>query len=280
MNHRDGTFTDEGLLSGAALNTAGNPEGSMGIASGDMDGDGDEDLFVTNIAGETFVLYRNDGHGNFEDARVATGVASLTATFTGFGTEWVDYDNDGWLDLFVANGAVNTIAAQRGQPSPFRMKNLLLHNTGNGRFVDVTASAGAALNVADIGRGAAFGDIDNDGDTDIVVSNNGGPVRLLLNSAATGHWLQVALRREQGDRFAFGASVGIERSGQPTLWRRVRTDGSYLSSRDPRTHFGLGRTSAVDTVVVRWPDGRVQRWPGGGANRLLTLRDPADRPAR
>ena len=130
INRRDGTFADEGLLSGAALNAAGNPEGSMGIASGDFDADGDEDLFVTNLVGETFVLYRNDGRGNFEDARVEVGLSAPTAAFTGFGTDWFDYDNDGWLDLFVANGAVNTIEAQRGQPSPFRMRNQLFRNTG------------------------------------------------------------------------------------------------------------------------------------------------------
>ena len=123
INRRDGTFVDEGLLSGAALNAAGNPEGSMGIASGDFDGDGDEDLFVTNIVGETYALYVNDGKGNFEDARTRAGLASPTAAGTGFGTDWFDYDNDGRLDLFVANGAVNVIEAQRGQPRPFRMKN-------------------------------------------------------------------------------------------------------------------------------------------------------------
>ena len=118
INQHDGTFADEGLLSGAALNAEGNPEGSMGIASGDFDGDGDEDLLVTNIAGETFVLYRNDGHGHFDDARVSSGLAPVTPRFTGFGTEWFDYDNDGWLDVFAANGAVNIIPAKRGQRSP------------------------------------------------------------------------------------------------------------------------------------------------------------------
>jgi hypothetical protein len=272
INHRDGTFVDEGLLSGAALNAAGNPEGSMGVASGDMDGDGDEDLFVSNITGETFALYRNDGQGNFEDVRVPSGVASVTAPYTGFGMDWFDYDNDGWLDAFVANGAVNTIAALRGQPAPFRMRNLLLHNSGSGRFVDVTGEAGAALAPAEIGRGAAFGDLDNDGDTDIVVTNNNGPVRLLLNTAAASHWAQVKLRQDSGNRFGFGARVGLERAGRPTLWRRVKTDGSYLSASDPRIQFGLDGTSAIDAVVVQWPDGRLQRWNDLSADRLITLR--------
>ena len=136
INRHDGTFSDEGLLSGAAVNAAGNPEGSMGIASGDFDADGDEDLFVTNIIGETFALYTNDGKGNFEDTRTRAGLAAPTAPFTGFGTDWFDYDNDGRLDLFVANGAVNVIEAQRGQPRPFRMRNQLFHNAGDGRFTE------------------------------------------------------------------------------------------------------------------------------------------------
>ncbi len=277
MNRRNGTFTDEGLLSGSALNAAGNPEGSMGIASGDVDGDGDEDLFVTNIAGETFVLYKNDGRGNFEDARVASGVAPLTAAFTGFGTGWFDYDNDGWLDAFMANGAVNTMASQRGQPSPFRMKNLLLRNTGSARFVDATAAAGPALERAEISRGAAFGDVDNDGDTDIVVTTNNGPVRLLLNSTPPRPWLQVAVREERGNRFGFGARIGLERSGQPTQWRRVGTDGSYLSASDQRVHFGLGSTPAIDAVRVEWPDGRTQRLKGITPGALLTIRPDSSR---
>ena len=166
LNQRNGTFADDGLLAGAAVNAAGAPEGSMGIASGDYDADGDEDLFVTNIVGETHVLYANDGTGTFEDARVRAGTAAPTAAMTGFGTAWLDVDHDGWLDLFVANGAVNAIAAQRGTPLPFRMRNLLLRNTGMGRLVDVSATSGTAFARMDIGRGTAAGDLDNDGDID------------------------------------------------------------------------------------------------------------------
>ncbi len=273
INRHDGTFVDEGLLSGSAVNAAGNPEGSMGIASGDVDADGDEDLFVTNIVGETFVLYRNDGQGVFEDVRAAWGLAQPTAAFTGFGTDWIDYDSDGWLDLFVANGGVNIVAAQRGQPTPFRMKNQLFRNTGQRGFVETSAAAGPAFAVADIGRGAAFGDIDNDGDTDIVVTNNGGPVRLLLNQAAAGqHWLQVRLEQPGGNRFGVGAWIALERAGRPTFFRRVRTDGSYLSAGDMRVHFGLGTSRAVGAVVVQWPGGPRERWSGVAADRVVTLR--------
>ena len=279
INRRDGTFVDEGLISGSALSAAGNPEGSMGIASGDFDLDGDEDLFVTNIVGETSVLYVNDGRGNFEDARARSGLARFTAAFTGFGTDWIDYDNDGWPDLFAANGAVNIVEAQRGQPSPYRMRNQLFHNLAGRQFEETSAAAGPAFARAETGRGAAFGDIDNDGDVDIVVTNNNGPARLLLNQAAArSHWLQIRLDQRPGNRFAIGAWVGVERTGRPTLWRRVRTDGSYLSASDVRVHVGLGSSAAVGAVVVQWPDGQRERWTGLTGDRLVTLRRGTGRP--
>jgi hypothetical protein len=275
INQRNGTFSDEGLLSGAAFNASGNPEGSMGIASGDFNLDGHEDLFVTNIIGETYALYVNDGHAVFEDARVRTGLAALTAPYTGFGTDWIDYDNDGLLDLFVTNGAVNIIEAQRGQPLPFKMPNQLFHNTG-GRFEDVGGAGGPIFKQMGIGRGAAFGDLDNDGDVDIVVTNNAGPALLLLNQTiehgGANHWLTVSARQPAGNRFAFGAWIGVERAGQPTLWRRVRTDGSYLSASDTRVHFGLGASSASAAVVIQWPDGVRERRVDVTADTRVTFR--------
>ena len=302
INHRDGTFVDEGLLSGAAVNAAGNPEGSMGIASGDFDLDGDEDLFVTNIAGETFALYVNDGKGNFEDVRARYGVAAPTAASTGFGTDWFDYDNDGWPDLFVANGGVNVIESQRGQPAPFKMVNQLFHNRLRPSsvpapsllrpssvpaasllrpFEEVSREAGPAFARAEISRGAAFGDIDNDGDVDVVFTNNGGPVRLLLNQVGNkNHWLQIRLDGRPANRFGIGAWVGVERRGQPTLWRRVRTDGSYLSASDVRLHFGLGSSTAIDAVIVQWPDSMRERFTGITADKVITLRRGAGGPER
>ena len=275
INTGKGSFRDEGMLSGSAVNAAGNPEGSMGIASGDFDTDGDEDLFVTNIIGETFALYVNDGKGVFEDLRIRAGLAGPTAPYTGFGTDWFDYDNDGRLDLFIANGAVNIVEAQRGRPRPYRMKNQLFRNTGNGRFAETSGAAGPAFARTDIGRGAAFGDIDNDGDVDIVVSNNGGPANLLLNqssdSGSRNHWIEISLRQASGNRFAIGAWVGIERAGQPTLWRRVRTDGSYLSASAVRLHFGLGASPAITAVVIQWPDGHRERRTGVTADRRVLL---------
>ncbi len=279
INQKNGTFVDDGLLSGTALNAAGNPEGSMGIASGDYDADGDEDLFVTNIVGETFVLYGNDGRASFDDIRARVGLAAPTAAFTGFGAGWIDYDNDGWLDLLVANGAVNVIEAQRGEKFPFRMRNQLFRNTGKGRFEDASKLGGPAFDRAEIGRGAAFGDVDNDGDVDVVTTNNIGPVRLLINqsltrgkaTAAGNHWLQLQVRQPQGNRLGFGAWVGVERAGQPTRWRRVGTDGSYLSASDSRVHVGLGAAATPVAVTVQWPDGVRERWTNVAVDRLVTL---------
>ncbi len=272
INQRDGTFLDEGPLAGAALNAAGNPEGSMGIASGDYDRDGDEDLFITNIIAETFALYTNDGRAGFEDTRVSAGLARPTAAFTGFGTDWIDYDNDGWLDLFVANGAVNIVEAQRGQPVPFRMRNLLFRNLGAGTFAETSSQGGPAFERVQVGRAAAFGDLDNDGDTDIVVTNSNAQVQLLRNRVgAAASWLQVRLDNGLANRLGLGALVHVERAGAPPQIRRVRTDGSYLTAQDPTLQFGLGEWKGPVTVRVDWPAGTSERFAVDKIGQRVTL---------
>jgi hypothetical protein len=279
FNRRDGTFEDRGLLSGTAVSGGGRPEGSMGIALGDPDNDGDEDLFVTNIVGETHALYQNDGQGNFDDARTEARLASATSAMTGFGTDWIDYDHDGRLDLFLTNGAVNILEAQRGQPTPYEQRSQLFHNEGGLRFRDVSGEAGRVFQQLGVGRGTALGDVDNDGDVDIVVSHNNRQAWLLLNErlrpgGPTGsdrNWVAITLRAATGNRFGVGARVGVERDGEPTLWRRARTDGSYESARDSRVHVGLGTKPAISRVVVEWPDGNPEVFTGVPANRIVTL---------
>ena len=283
-NQRDGTFEDQGPLSGTAVNAGGRAEGSMGIALGDADNDGDEDLFVTNIATETHAMYVNDGTGNFDDGRVRAGLSASTAEMTGFGTSWIDYDNDGWLDLIVANGAVNRIERLRGQPVPYRQHNLLFHNEGKAVFRDASAQAGDEFTRLDVGRGLAAGDLDNDGDIDVLITNNDAPVRLLLNQTidahrgpgsmapAGPHWRELVLRSASGNRFGIGARAGIVRRGEPTLWRRARSDGSYLSANDDRIHVGLGSMGQPDAVIVAWPDGRRESFSNVGTDRIVTLR--------
>jgi hypothetical protein len=252
----------------------------MGIALGDADNDGDEDLFVTNIIGESHVLYLNDGTGNFEDARTKSGLGAATASMTGFGTGWIDYDNDGRLDLFLTNGAVNIIEGQRGEKVPYRQHSQLFHNEGGGRFREVSAEAGPFFQQLLVGRGVAFGDLDNDGDVDMVVTTNNGPAFVLLNQtiapgrapSSGGHWIEIALHSQDGTRLITGARIGVMRDGQPTLWRRARTDGSYLSASDARVHVGLGDQPRITRIVVQWPDGVSESFDGVAGDRITTLR--------
>jgi hypothetical protein len=273
INRGNGTFTDEALLAGVALTADGGPEGSMGVAVGDPDNDGDLDIFVTNITRETHAFYRNLGSGRFEDARIAAGLGPATAPFTGFGTDWFDYDNDGWLDLFVANGSVTIIEALRGEPFPFRQQNQLFRNLADGRFHDVTRAAGPALEPLGVGRGVAFGDIDNDGDVDVLATNNGGPVRLLLNETSSRfRSLQFRLVGTTDNRQGIGARVGVRWSDGRALWRRAHTDGSYLSASDPRVHFGMAESAGPSSVVVEWPSGARESWPITATHEITTLK--------
>jgi hypothetical protein len=273
MNRGNGTFVDNALLAGVAFNMDGQPEGSMGLTIGDPDGDGDPDIFITNITGETHAFYENLDRGRFEDRRLTTGLATATRAYTGFGTDWFDYDNDGLLDLFIANGAVTIAEVLRGDPFPFRQRNLLLRNVGGKRFRDVTREGGSAFEPAFVGRGAAFGDVDNDGDVDVLVTNNGGPVRLLLNeTGAERPSLYVTLEGVADNRQGLGARVGVQRDDGPIVWRLARTDGSYLSASDPRVHVGLDDAREVGAIVVEWPHSGREVWRGIELKRRLTLR--------
>ena len=295
INEHDGTFRNVALTAGVALTAEGKAEASMGVDAGDADNDGDEDLFVTEQTGEGHNLYVNDGHGSFEDQSARSGLAGASLAHTGFGTAWFDYDNDGWLDLLTVNGAVQTIQAlaQTHDPFPLHETMQLFQNLRNGRFEEVTSRAGAVFQISDVGRGAAFGDIDNDGDTDIVVANNNGPARLLINNVGSRkHWLGVILvgdpervarrapyvgRPFQGRRI-IGARVEVIRRNSPTLWRRARADGSYASANDPRVLVGLGDSTEMPTVRVHWPDGRTSESSNVAIDRYVTLPEPRDTP--
>jgi hypothetical protein len=275
INQKNGTFKERGTLSGAALNPDGLPQAGMGVTAADFDGDGDVDIFKTNLTNEGSNLYVNDGRGTFHDAATEFGLFLPTFPYTGFGTEWFDYDNDGRFDLFIANGAVNRIESLRGTPYPFGQPNLLFHNEGDGKkFRDVTSMAGPVFAMSEVSRGAAFGDIDNDGAIDIVVTNNNGPVRLLLNqnrSLNQNHWLVVTLQATQGNRFAMGARVEIRQRGRKLL-RRAHTDSSYLSASDIRDHFGLGEDANIETLIVDWPSGQKEAWDKLKVDQIVHIR--------
>jgi enediyne biosynthesis protein E4 len=279
INQRNGTFKDTAFLAGAAVNAAGNAEASMGIDAGDFDNDGDEDLFITNWMAQMNILYVNTGGGMFEDRKAASGLGPPSLAKTGFGTSWFDYDNDGWLDLLAVNGSVSIIEAQARakDPFPLRMANQLYRNSGNGRFEDVSPRAGKAFELAEVSRGAAFGDIDNDGDTDVVMGNAAGPVHLLVNTVGNrNHWIGLRLVGPGGPsgppgRDMLGARVGIIRGDGSTLWRRARSDGSYASANDPRVLAGLGAAAGPPRVRVQWPDGRSEEFNDVAIDRWTTL---------
>ncbi len=263
FNRRDGSFENRALLAGAAVSGQGHPEASMGVAAADFDGDGDEDLFVAHLRRETNTVYVNDGRGHFEDRSAASGLGSPSLAMTTFGTGWLDFDNDGRLDQLTVNGAVKVLKqlSLAGDPFPLHQHNQLFHNAGDGTFEDVTARAGEAFALSEVSRGAAFGDVDNDGDTDVLVSNNSGPVRLLLNQVGQQQpWVGLRLVGEAGKRDMPGARAGIVRDAG-SVWRRVGANASYSSSSDPRLRFGLGDDTTIREVVVEWPDGRSEQWP-------------------
>ncbi len=263
MNQGGNTFADEAELAGVAVNMMGSPEASMGVAAADFDADGDEDLFMTHLDRETNTLFVNDGQGWFEDRTIATGLGDSSLVFTGFGTGWLDYDGDGFLDLFSANGAVTQIPEQvaAGEVLPLRQTNQLFRNNGAGVYVDLSRQAGAAFALAEVSRGAAFGDIDNDGDLDIVISNNSGRARLLVNQVGQDRpW--IGLQLSAGTRDDLGARISLLRAGRPAAWGRAHSDGSYASASDPRVLFALRETDAEISVQVYWTDGSQERWSG------------------
>ena len=276
MNQRDGTFKDTALVAGAALTAEGKAEASMGVDAGDVDGDGDEDLVMTELTGQGFNLYVNDGSGNFRDASAASSLAALSLPYTGWGAAWFDFDNDGWLDVLSVNGPIVANEANDGrgtEPFPYDQRKLLLRNLGNGRFENVTGKAGAVFTLSEAGRGAAFGDIDNDGDVDVLVGNDNGRVRLLVNNVGNqNHWVGMRLVGQQG-RDMLGARVAVRRGGHPTLWRRVRSDGSYASANDPRVLVGLGSSAEKPAVQVRWPSGKLEEWSDIAIDRWITLKE-------
>jgi hypothetical protein len=259
----------------------------MGVDAGDFDNDGDDDLIVTELINQGISLFVNDGSGTFEEQSVRLGLRRPSLPYTGFGTAWFDFDNDGWLDVLSVNGDVNESMRQTrrdSNPFPLAQRKLLLRNVG-GRFEDVTDRAGRAFDLLEVGRGAAFGDIDNDGDTDVVVANDAGHVRLLVNNVGNrNHWIGLRLVRTPASaprsasagraataRDQVGARVEIVRSSGPALWRRARADGSYASSNDPRVLVGLGTSTERPRVRVVWPDGRLEEWSDLPIDRYTTL---------
>ena len=270
-NDRDGGFVEEGLLRGVAVSRDGREQAGMGVDAGDYDGDGRLDLVVTNFAQDYTTVYHNLGGGVFADRSFESGVAAAYGPSLGWGVGFVDIDNDGLLDLFVSNGHVYPDIAQTGT-STYHQRNLLFQNRGKGRFGRVAPRAGGGLALVRSSRGAAFGDYDNDGDIDILVSNIDDRPTLLRNDTSGGGWVTMRLVGVTSNRDGIGAKVTVVAGGRRQM-AEVRAGGSYVSHNDMRVHFGLGDAAAVDRVEIRWPSGLVERVNRLEANRVYEARE-------
>lgn len=272
-NEGDGTFSESALLAGVALSRQGRPEAGMGVVAADLDGDGDEDLLLTHLDTETHTLYRNLGSLTFSDASDESRLGAASLGFTGFGVDALDFDNDGWLDVVAVNGAVKRMepASTGTTRAEYAQRHQLFRNLGQGSFEEV-AAAEAGLGPPTVGRGLAVGDVDNDGDEDVLVANGNGPAALFVNEVGNSQpWVGLRLVNRKG-RDAIGARVGLQRRSAEPLWRRVHSDGSYLSARDPRVLFGLAADRQIESVRVVWPDGSIELFPApelGAYSRLV-----------
>jgi hypothetical protein len=273
-NKGDGTFEDVSFVSGVALNENGREQAGMGITVGDYDGDGRLDIHRTNFSDDSNVLYHNDGDGNFSEMTFQAGLGEVTIPFLGWGTNFFDYDNDGWLDLFVANGHVYSAVDAMDWGTSYRQRLLLFRNM-KGKFFDVGASAGEALYTPRPARGSAIGDFDNDGDLDILVNNMDGAPALLRNDGGhkSGHWLELRLVGSAVNKCphdAIGTTVLLTAGGRRQRGE-VASGRSYNSQSDLRVHFGLGAATTVDKLEIRWANGRTEQYKLPGVDQLVAL---------
>jgi len=278
-NKGDGTFEENGLMSQVAVDEDGRTYAGMGVAFDDLNNDGLPDLVVDDLANQMYAIYQNAGDGTFTYTTKTSGMGRMSLLHSGWGLGLIDYDNDGWKDLLIAQGHdLDTIEMTNPQLR-YREPMLLVRNTGR-ILADVSAASGAVFHQAWVGRGLATGDLDNDGRIDAVVSTNDGPAYVIRNDTKTGnHWLTLKLVGHQSNRDAIGAAVKIV-TPKGAQYATVTTAGSYLSSGDKRVHFGLGTEATVQTIEIRWPSGIRQTLKSVPADRLLAVDEPGDRPSK
>ncbi|HEV8375066.1 MAG TPA: CRTAC1 family protein [Candidatus Polarisedimenticolia bacterium] len=276
-NNGNGTFTDVTLDSGTGYSEDGKPEAGMGTDAGDYDGDGRFDLFVVHLSGEVNELYRNLGGLRFEVATYPAGIAEVGVLWVGFGTNFFDYDNDGDLDLYVANGHIVDNIPLFNDALSYAQRDFLLENTGTGRFKDVGRKHGAYFSKAFVGRGMALADIDADGDLDVVVSNNDQAAVLLRNDGGNAkHYLRLRLRGTRSNRDGIGAKVIVTAAGRKQV-EELRSGTSYLSQNELVLHFGLGAAGRADQVEIRWPSGTRQLLRDVAADRTISIEESSAR---
>jgi enediyne biosynthesis protein E4 len=274
MNDGNGRFEETGLIAGVAYNEEGEPESAMGGDLGDYDNDGRLDVIVATYQWVANTLYHNDGEGMFTDITFASNLGAQSVPYLGMTAAFLDYDNDGHLDIFLANGHIDDNVEEFDASTSYGQKNQLFRNLGDGGFREVTEEAGSGLQAEKVSHGAAFGDYDNDGDTDIFVSDsNGQPSQLLRNDGGNrNHYLAIEAIGTQSNRDGIGARIKVA-AGDLTQVKEVRTSYGYLSANDPRVLFGLGGRTRVDRIEIRWPNGQVQVLEDIEADQILTIEE-------
>ncbi len=274
-NNRDGTFTEVGYEAGVAVSEDGVTESGMGTDAADASGNGRMDLMVTHLDQQVARFYRNEGHGIFEDATFSSKLSYSTFHASEFGAKFLDYDNDGRRDIFMAGGHVLDNIERYHPGVRFAEPKLMFHNEGSGLFTDVSNQLGPDFRTPSVGRGAAIGDFDNDGDLDILVSNNGGAPQLLRNDGGNAnHWLEILLIGTRSNRDGVGARVRLS-AGDLTLSDQRKGGMSYQSAQDPRLHFGLDGRTRIDVLEIRWPSGTVTRLTGLPCDQIIAIKEGA-----
>src|SRR6266481_5190071 len=277
-NNRDGTFTDVAITAGAAFNEDGRAQAGMGSTVADYDGDGKLDIFKTNFSDDTATLYRNNGDGTFDDVTYRAGLG-LNTQYLGWGTMFVDFDNDGWPDLLLVNGHVYPEVDSQHLGSNFQEPRILYHNNGDGKFTDISASAGPGITKAVSSRGLAVGDLWNDGRISAVISNMNAPPSLLVNQVRTpNHWIAFRAIGAKSNRDGIGARIRVKAGGR-TFIDEVRSGSSFDSNNDTRVHFGLGTAAKIDWVEVRWPSGLLEKFENVAVDGVRTLKEGTGAPA-
>ena len=271
-NNHDGTFREIAVPAGCAFDENGVAMSGMGVGLGDFDGDGWMDIVRTNFSEQVTTLYRNYGNGAFEDASIKAGLG-VNRKYVGFGVGFLDFDNDGGKDLFLANGHVYSQIAGRKIHLTYKEPKVLYRNLGNGRFEDVSAKAGPAIKAENLGRGCAFGDFDNDGDVDVIINNLDGPPTLLRNDGGNrNNWIMIKCVGVKSNRSAIGARVRIT-TGARSQIDEVMSGSSYYSQNDFRLHFGLGSATKVDSVEIAWPSGLKESFKSLASNHLYVIQE-------
>ncbi len=269
-NNRDGTFGDVAVVAGAAYNEDGREQAGMGSTIADYDGDGRLDIFKTNFSDDTSTLYRNNGNGTFDDVTFAAGLGLYTR-YLGWGTMFLDFDNDSWPDLLLVNGHVYPEVDKQNLGSSYEEPRILYHNNGNKTFTDISAQAGAGITAVHAGRGLAIGDLWNDGRISAVISNMNATPSLLVNQVRSpNHWIGIRAAGTKSNRDGIGARVTVK-VGERVLVDEVRSGSSYDSNSDMRTHFGLGAATKIDWIQIRWPSGLTERFENISVDAIHTL---------